>query len=119
MEKENFRYKQILGWIEKVNDVKYVGSMLETKKVLWRTVEGTLYYLSVMFHHKNHLTRSLTREATGVRLEPDWRDHWTRPNLEQAKYFRQEKSESKYSHCHEQWNVKINAELSCNLAIHV
>ena len=32
--------------------------------------EGTDYYLSVMFHHKNHLTRSLTREATGVRLEP-------------------------------------------------
>ena len=50
--------------------MKCVGSMLETKKVLWRTVEGTLYYLSVMFHHKNHLTRSLTREATGVRLEP-------------------------------------------------
>ena len=29
--------------------------------------EGADYYLSVMFHHKNHLTRSLTREATGVR----------------------------------------------------
>ena len=32
--------------------------------------EGTDYYLSVMFHHKNHLTRSLTCEATGVRCEP-------------------------------------------------
>ena len=49
---------------------KCVSFMLETKKVLWRRVHTTHYYLSVMFHHKNHLTCSLTREATGVRLEP-------------------------------------------------
>ena len=42
----------------------------DKESVVAEGIHTTHYYLSVMFHHKNHLTHSLTREVTGVKLEP-------------------------------------------------